>query len=212
MLTWSKIVYWDKFLVAFSTYRKKKHWRVSFSMKLLASKDTTTQVFSANFAKSLRKLFLQNTSSRVLFQRKLTPCSSQFAKVSDCINYCGFLMFYFIKNGFLMFYFIKNLQPLKRLCISNIKQPYVRSLRLIRLFFLSTNPISLYFIQLLKNLFKFRLKIKKCWYHLFYTDAISFLAAKKCQKLRKIDEKTSNPQPLSRCELWVVGSSPVAVT
>ena len=134
-MTWSKIVYWDKFLVAFSTYRKKKHWRVSFSMKLLASKDTTTQVFSANFAKSLRKLFLQNTSSRVLFQRKLTPCSSQFAKVSDCINYCGFLMFYFIKNGFLMFYFIKNLQPPKSLCISNIKQPYVRSLPLIRLFF-----------------------------------------------------------------------------
>ena len=27
-----------------------------------------------------------------------------------------------------------------------------------------------------------RLKVKKCWYHLLYTDVISFFAIKKCQK------------------------------
>ena len=163
-MTWSKIVYWDKFLVAFLTYRRAtggvppkklvikdsenslENTGVSlFWWSCSPQKTLRRRCFSANFAKSLRKLFLQNTSSRVLFQRKLTPWSSQFAKVSDCINYCGFLMFYFIKNGFLMFYFIKNgflmfyfiknLQPPKSLCISNIKQPYVRSLPLIRLFF-----------------------------------------------------------------------------
>ena len=154
MLTWSKIVYWDKFLVAFLTYRRAtggvppkklvikdsenslENTGVSlFWWSCSPQKTLRRRCFSANFAKSLRKLFLQNTSSRELFQRKLTPWSSQFAKVSDCINYCGFLMFYFIKNGFLMFYFIKNLQHPKSLCISNIKQPYVRSLPLIRLFF-----------------------------------------------------------------------------
>lgn len=143
-MTWSKIVYWDKFLVAFLTYRRAtggvppkklvikdsenslENTGVSlFWWSCSPQKTLRRRCFSANFAKSLRKLFLQNTSSRVLFQRKLTPWSSQFAKVSDCINYCGFLMFYFIKN----------LQPPKSLCISNIKQPYVRSLPLIRLFF-----------------------------------------------------------------------------
>ena len=50
------------------------------------------------------------------------------------------------------------------------------------------NPISIYVCTSVKCCS--RLKEKKCWDHLFYADAISFFIARKCQKIRKIDENS----------------------